>query len=156
MEFEQDQDENLGPQVVMKIGGKELRVKKGKGAGRGGSLNLKMKNSSSKNQCYGWGDDGEGGLAGRGGGGGQGNYDSSQDHEQVQDSGRDPGDGGGDGAVQRPIEKKGTEENRPQARRQFDDRVRALTRGKIVQRPVVKKLWVAGRVSEDRRMVGGG
>ena len=35
-------------------------------------------------------------------------------------------------------------------RREFDARVDALPRCKIVQRLVVKRLWVAGRASEDR------
>ena len=36
------------------------------------------------------------------------------------------------------------------ARREFDARVGALPKGKTVQRPIVKKLWINGKASEDR------
>ena len=36
------------------------------------------------------------------------------------------------------------------ARREFDARVGALLRAKVVKKPVVTKLWVNGRATEDR------
>ena len=37
-----------------------------------------------------------------------------------------------------------------EARREFDARVGALPKGKTVQRPTVKRLWINGKAGEDR------
>ena len=49
-----------------------------------------------------------------------------------------------------PTLKKELSKKARKSRREFDARMGALPRGKIVWRPVVKKLWVLGRASEDR------
>ena len=52
--------------------------------------------------------------------------------------------------MQEPYLEERTQENTRIARREFDARMGALPR------PFVKKLWVAGRASEDREGVDGG
>ena len=49
-----------------------------------------------------------------------------------------------------PVRRKVLRKKARKARREFDARVGALPRGKTVKRPVVKKLWINGRASEDR------
>ena len=49
-----------------------------------------------------------------------------------------------------PVRKKVLRKLAHKARREFDARVGALPRGKIVTKPVVTKLWVNGRATEDR------
>ena len=50
----------------------------------------------------------------------------------------------------RPGEEESLEEEGIEARREFDARMGALPRGKVVKKPVVTKLWVNGRATEDR------
>ena len=49
-----------------------------------------------------------------------------------------------------PVRRKILRKKARKARREFDAGVSALPRGKIVKRPVVTKLWINGRASEDR------
>ena len=49
-----------------------------------------------------------------------------------------------------PVKRKILRKKARKARREFDAKVGALPRGKIVNRPVVTKLWINGRASEDR------
>ena len=49
-----------------------------------------------------------------------------------------------------PVRRKLQKKNARKVRREFDASRSALSRGKIVQRPVVTKLWVNGQASEDR------
>ena len=49
-----------------------------------------------------------------------------------------------------PVRRKVLRKLAQKARREFDARVGALPRGKIINNPVVTKLWVNGRATEDR------
>ena len=60
------------------------------------------------------------------------------------------GDGGRGSTMQGPGEDEDIAEKGRTARREFDAGRAAIPRDKVVQRPVVTKLWVNGRASEDR------
>ena len=92
-----------------------------------------------------WVGDGHGG-----GGGGQGIYDGNQEQEQVQDSGRDQDAGDDGGEMQESLPKEKAQENRknPKTIRCHCGSPNPEERVCVI--PVVKKLWVAGRASEDR------
>ena len=81
--------------------------------------------------------------------GGQGNNDGDQEQEQVPGSGGDAEDGDGGGKMQECYLEERTQEQTQERQTRIRCQSR-LSRGKIVRRPVVKKLWVAGRASEDR------
>ena len=49
-----------------------------------------------------------------------------------------------------PVRRKVLRKKAQKARREFDARVGALPRGKVIKKPVVTKLWVNVRASEDR------
>ena len=49
-----------------------------------------------------------------------------------------------------PVKRRVLRRKAQKARREFDARVGALPRGKVVKKPVVTKLWVNGRANEDR------
>ena len=49
-----------------------------------------------------------------------------------------------------PVKRRVLRKKAQKARREFDARVVALPRGKVVKKPVVTKLWVNGRATEDR------
>ena len=52
--------------------------------------------------------------------------------------------------VQKSSAEKGPQDKTRKTRREFDPRVGALPKGKTVQRPVVKRLWINAKVSEER------
>ena len=49
-----------------------------------------------------------------------------------------------------PVKRRVLRRKAQKARREFDARVGALPRGKVVKKPVVTKIWVNGRATEDR------
>ena len=49
-----------------------------------------------------------------------------------------------------PVKRRVLRKKAQKARRGFDARVAALPRGKVVKKPVLTKLWVNGRATEDR------
>ena len=49
-----------------------------------------------------------------------------------------------------PVKRRVLRRKAQKARREFDARVGALPRGKVVKKPVVTKFWVNGRANEDR------
>ena len=102
---------------------------------------------------------GIGGFAeesGGGGGGGEGNHDGNQKQEQVQDSRRDQDDGDGGGEMQEPYVEESAQEDSQESQTRIRCVVGAFPRRKTVQRPVVKKFWVAGRAREDTEEMDGG
>ena len=52
-----------------------------------------------------------------------------------------------------PVKRRVSRKKAQKARREFDARVGALSRGNVVKNPVVTKLWVNGRATEDREEV---
>ena len=84
--------------------------------------------------------------------GGWRKHDGNQEQEQIQVQGsrRDQEDGDGGGEMQKSYPEEKLRKEARKARREHDARVGAHPSGELVQRPVVKKLWVAGRASQGR------
>ena len=145
--------------MVVKIDGREMRVRKGK-KGWGGwtpvSEDEERKNKElclcpdgSRSWCD---DDAVSGLEalqanGRSCCGDQDYYVSIQEQQQVH--------GAREMAslpakCRDPARKKVLRKKAQKARRDFDARMGALPRGTVVKKPVVTKLWVNGRATENR------
>ena len=132
--------------VVVKIEGREMRVRKGKKVWAGWTPVSENEERKFQERCL--CPDGSrsccdanevqwpGGFAGKTGRccrGGQGYYVEIRELSSMAAQCRDP--------VKRRVLRRKAQK----ARREFDARVGALPRGKVVKKPVVTKIWVDGR-----------